>query len=252
MIGKTILNSNDWKKFFGKEIKIPKDNIIFPRMLKKRWGSVELAIISNYIDKNKDYDLIDIGANVGLISLILNDSFKIQNTICFEPDKINYDCLKHNLDGINCSIFNFGLGNKNETVVFYKDNLNNGNHSVYKNKELIKHGFTTTTVDIKTPEYAFNNINLKNSIIYKSDTQGNDVKIVNEMPDTIWKNVELAWLEIWLLDDNNMETFYEKLSQFKIFYHKNQEISLDKLKNVISNLKGKFTDIICAKRNYNQ
>ena len=67
------------------------------------------------------------------------------------------------------------------------------------------------------------------------------------MPDAIWNNVELAWLEIWLLDYNDMEKFYEKLSQFKIFYHKKREISLDQLKNNINNLKGKFTDIICAK-----
>ena len=247
MIENKILDNKDWKKFFGKEIKIPKDNTIFPKILKERWGSTEISIISNYIDKDKEYELIDIGANVGLVSLIMNDSFNIQNTICFEPDKTNYDCLKTNLDGINCNIFNFGLGNNNESLVFYKDNLNNGNHSIYKNKELIKHGYTTATVEIKTPDQAFKNIIIKNDIIYKSDTQGNDVKIVNNMPDTIWNNVELAWLEIWLLDYNDMEKFYEKLSQFKIFYHKKREISLDQLKNNINNLKGKFTDIICAK-----
>jgi len=241
--------SKKYSIFKDIKIKMPKDNVIYPVITRKGlWGKMEMSSLEKMLDTKKVYDLIDVGANVGLITLYLNSKRNlIENSYCIEPDNINFDCLQYNTREIkNCNLFNFGLDRIEGTKTFYKDVRNHGNNSMFKNQELQDAGYEKTNIKLVSVAEFFINKTFFNPIIYKSDTQGNDITIINNIPDIIWNKVNYAIIEVWNMNKEDLDKFLSRLSRFNKFIQGKTEISFEDLKSNILNLGSRQINIICG------
>ena len=94
---------------------------------------------------NKKGKIIDIGANIGLFSILLSDNIENTGTICIEPSLFTANILKQNVQNVpnaevyNCAISNFdGVG--------YIQNY--GGHQTYRlNKNTGSEKVETRTLD---------------------------------------------------------------------------------------------------------
>lgn len=78
----------------------------------------ETKIIMECVNENDT--ILDIGANVGLYTILLN-KYKNCTTYSFEPIKYTFDLLNKNLaiNGMNAKVYNIGLSDKNKVENFY-------------------------------------------------------------------------------------------------------------------------------------
>lgn len=222
--------------FLGKKnenIVAPIDNIILPSILNSgAWESHIIKLIKKYSKKRK-FILLDIGANIGLMSRqIINSKIKISKTFCFEPDKKKIEFIRYNLSKYkNIKIMNYGLGKKDINTKLYKNIYNFGDTS------LVKKTSNFSKAKVKNINKFFSkNLSLnKLPIIYKSDTQGMDEEIILSLKEKFLKNIEILIIEI---NNNrmilkNIEKFNKITKYFNKFYFQNQIIKKKKLLNQI-------------------
>lgn len=248
----TIELNSSWKKFKGHIVSVP-DDVVIKGMLDV-YDRMDNYSITKYpeFDKNIEYNVIDIGANIGMITLEYNDILNVKHNYCFEPDKENFDYLRHNLNILNdkTTLYNFAISDFNGQSKFYRDNRNAGNYSLIINEEQKKYGYTeNTVVDVRTPEFCFSS--LMENIIYKSDTQGIDLKIFVNMPKNILENIKFATLECTPVNNQSLvESFIDIAKQhFKYFYVNEKKTDIDQLSKKIKQLKSwyNFFNIILIK-----
>lgn len=222
--------------FLGKKnenIVAPIDNIILPSILNSgAWESHIIKLIKKYSKKRK-FILLDIGANIGLMSRqIINSKIKISKTFCFEPDKKKIEFIRYNLSKYkNIKIMNYGLGKKDINTKLYKNIYNFGDTSFVKKTS----NFSKAKVK-NINKFFSKNLSLnKLPIIYKSDTQGMDEEIILSLKEKFLKNIEILIIEI---NNNrmilkNIEKFNKITKYFNKFYFQNQIIKKKKLLNQI-------------------
>ena len=142
--------------------------------------SVEhLKIVKKFISINT---FIDVGANKGQFSLLVNSLFPKKNILAFEPIRSEYQIYKKifkNITNIKC--FNVGLGNKIEKKKLYLTK-NKDSSSFFKPSKIQNNLFrntnivTTETVKIKKLSRFLNK--LKKPIFLKIDVQGYELKVL--------------------------------------------------------------------------
>lgn len=97
------------------------------------------------IDFGSDDLIIDVGANIGELSLSLIRNFGV-NVIAVEPDQVEFQALRHNLP--NSVLVNKALWFETSTISFYLANVS-GDSSLFKSKESnSKVLIETTTLDV--------------------------------------------------------------------------------------------------------
>jgi FkbM family methyltransferase len=131
----------------------------------------------NYINT-----FIDVGANKGQFSLLVNSLFPKKNILAFEPIKSEYLIYKkifNNNRNIRC--FNFGLGNKIETQKLYLTKSFDSSsflkpskiqNNLFRNTNIV----STETVKIKKLSRFLNK--LKKPIFLKIDVQGYELEVL--------------------------------------------------------------------------
>ncbi|MFC2494678.1 MAG: FkbM family methyltransferase [Candidatus Absconditicoccaceae bacterium] len=98
-------------------------------------GYYEKGTSSYFCDNIKKGSVfLDIGANIGYYSLIASKKVGLDGrVIAFEPVKKNYEALLKNIEInsiTNVSVFNFGLGNKEETSKIHLIDSDSGKSSI--------------------------------------------------------------------------------------------------------------------------
>lgn len=107
-----------------------------------RPGTSDEAIIQTVLIERKEYlfpmmkpaSVFDIGANIGVVSVILANVYPDAIIHAFEPDEENYYLLKQNVfDYKNIHIYKVALGNKTRDAHLFKstDNNNLGGFSTH-------------------------------------------------------------------------------------------------------------------------
>lgn len=116
---------------------------------------------------------IDIGANVGVYSVLLSGEKKA-NSIAFEPIPDTFRILESNVKINNLenlvNLYNCGLGNEKKKVKFVSD-LDVSNH-VSSDQNII--GENIITVDILT----LNDLNISNPTLIKIDVEGFELEVL--------------------------------------------------------------------------
>ena len=198
------------------------DQLITPNILKSgKWDYFIIEFINKYcLKKRSKFNFIDVGANIGLISLqLINTNRYIKNYFCVEPDIQNYNILKENLSvnkTNNINTYNYALidgKNKKKQKIFI-DKSNFGNYSLIK-----KNNYQIDYVKSYNAKKFLNKIINKYGsykFIYKSDTQGYDEIILLSLGSNIIKRFKILILEISNFDflARNIDKFIEILDQF--------------------------------------
>ena len=198
------------------------DQLITPNILKSgKWDYFIIEFINKYcLKKRSKFNFVDVGANIGLISLqLINTNRYIKNYFCVEPDIQNYNILKENLSvnkTNNINTYNYALidgKNKKKQKIFI-DKSNFGNYSLIK-----KNDYQIDYVKSYNAKKFLNRIINKYGsykFIYKSDTQGYDEIILLSLGSNIIKRFKILILEISNFDflARNIDKFIEILDQF--------------------------------------
>jgi FkbM family methyltransferase len=172
--------------------------------------------------------LLDIGANVGLITLQVSEILKKRgfagpnfSLLCIEPVSTNYDFCSRNLKKIvgehfKWEVMRVALGDQDSDSVIHINNNNFGDSSLLPLvNQLDQREEIVQVVDAKkfSKEYLSN----FDSIVLKCDTQGYDAKILARIPIEIWNLVSALVVEIESYSDiqeSDMEVCLERFMNF--------------------------------------
>lgn len=208
---------------------------IYKNDIKVGKNIINFIYIYNEIFNNEDYKLninydnfviFDIGANMGLFSLWINENFKNTNVHLFEPIDELLDIAKYNLNNMkknnNQFIFNnVGLSNNNYNDIIYYYYYANGLSTINDfNDKLKYHNIVEQLVlNIILQFYIKKQIKLitiKNYIINNNIT-----------------NIDLCKIDVEGFENNVIEGFFDKINIVKIFII---EIEIKNLKIIMKKL----------------
>ena len=205
----------------GSTLLVPADRVLLPAVFSQaawQYDSVEFMI--EKMEKGKRYILLDIGANIGLVTRqLLHRTRGIEVCLCIEPDLQNFATLGFNLGQfgeVELRLFNYALGRAEGELEFYRDLENVGNYSL--NFDAMRNRpFEVTHVRVLDANKWFGREVPSNcAILWKSDTQGSDEIIVAETPWDVWNRVECAIIELWRIakPSFDVEAFRERIESF--------------------------------------
>ena len=227
-----IMNSRDFhKSFVDKVLKFTKSNI--------------------------SYNLIDIGANTGLLTrCLLNNLSNIRNCFLVEPDPDNLFCIKNNLQNFeNINTLDCALDLSDGEKKLFIDQNNKGNLSL--NYEMMtleedKLSFMNSEdnyINVKTKNIKnyFNDIRNENNNIIKIDVQGYDEIIFQEIPRDVLIKTDILFIEITPLKSKKFdeEKFTLNLDLFKKYITSNgNQLTKNEVIQITKRQSGKSFDLI--------
>lgn len=184
-----------------------------------REGTSDEWIINACMVTRKDYLLpaftpkvvFDIGANIGVVSVILANIYPTAKIYAFEPIEDNYRLLKRNTFPYpNVMAIKCGLGEFNGKANIYPsvDNKNHGGFSAH-----IKNG-PGETIEIRSVRDFCNELGTPELI--KIDCEGAEYEILKSIPDigkVKWIAGELHGINEYLLLDRLSQNFFIKASR---------------------------------------
>ena len=227
-----IMNSRDFhKSFVGKVLKFTKSNI--------------------------SYNLIDIGANTGLLTrCLLNNLSNIRNCFLVEPDPDNLFCIKNNLQNFeNINTLDCALDLSDGEKKLFIDQNNKGNLSLnyemmtLKEDKLSFMNSEDNYINVKTKNIKnyFNDIRNKNNNIIKIDVQGYDEIIFQEIPRDVLIKTDILFIEITPLKSKKFdeEKFTLNLDLFKKYITSNgNQLTKNEVIQITKRQSGKSFDLI--------
>ena len=227
-----IMNSRDFhKSFVGKVLKFTKSNI--------------------------SYNLIDIGANTGLLTrCLLNNLSNIRNCFLVEPDPDNLFCIKNNLQNFeNINTLDCALDLSDGEKKLFIDQNNKGNLSLnyemmtLKEDKLSFMNSEDNYINVKTKNIKnyFNDIRNENNNIIKIDVQGYDEIIFQEIPRDVLIKTDILFIEITPLKSKKFdeEKFTLNLGLFKRYITSNgNQLTKNEVIQITKRQSGKSFDLI--------
>lgn len=207
------------------------------RLASHYYGEAQLK----FMDKFRGYDsynLVDIGANVGLFSRqALINLPNIAHVFAYEPDVYNFSDAAYNLapwKGGRLTLCNYGLLDDNGSFELYRDKGNCGNYSL--NNYAMRDSFDKTTVLMRDINTEFD-VWACAPIFWKSDVQGMDEILATFIEPLLWaQNVFAAIIELWRIPKPKLDMgrFREILELYP-----NRELGNNELTNL-------SVDDVCA------
>lgn len=130
-----ITVANDFKIFFNaKDMKGPSFHLVHGKNKGfNDYESIDREEILNSLSKDRPV-FIDIGANIGLFTYWLLNKNKSLVAFCFEPNAINFECLKQTKEInslTNINLYNCAISDKKSQEKLYLSNRNDGGHSLF-------------------------------------------------------------------------------------------------------------------------
>jgi FkbM family methyltransferase len=214
----------------GSIIEIPRDEVIFNKIrFDGTYDLEESKFISKGLKKacsvpKAKVALIDIGANIGLVTLQAMNLAKSDNEVfCFEPIPQHVTALRNNLSELSkkvrVNIQEFGLSDKNGTATIFTEKTNRGNSSLLQSV-VPENGRTQSEIRlVDTKTHFENNFMGFTSFVIKCDTQGMDALILSRIPNLIWENTICAEIEVWALPSiltEDVDTLLCALNKFDL------------------------------------
>ena len=192
--------------------------------------------------------LIDIGANIGSISIPAIKRNYFKKAIVFEPEPFNFSLLKSNIllnqlfDKIDP--FNIALGDTNNShLKFILSKTNYGDHQVKSDNfnQSVSDSFTEIKVECNTLDSQIKNINPKETLIW-IDTQGYEGLILKGARNTLLTKPPLV-IEFWPFGMKKHNS-YVHIKNSLINSNYNKFYNLDDSQNELIKLNEKNLDSI--------
>ena len=191
------------------------------------WDNNILTIISSELSEKREI-VLDIGANIGAISIALAKKHRNIEFHCFEPSPLVYNDLVFNksLNNItNLKAIKFAVSNSTENKINFYSQIsanNMGLSSTKLNPDIDE--YEKILVDnISIDEYA---TDLKHRIaVIKIDTQGSEFSVIKSAEETIKKNRPIIFFEFEEeYFKNNDERVKNKKDILEFFHNINYEL----------------------------
>ena len=126
---------------------------------------------------SNDAVFFDIGANIGLFSLYFKMKFPKLQVHAFEPEELNYSCLKNSIESFafdNFTLNKLGLSDTESDSLLYVDHTNMGGSSVdSENRSGPSQSIKLTTLDNYVRNHKIERID-----VIKIDVEGLEEKII--------------------------------------------------------------------------
>ena len=213
--------------------------------------------VLEYTRSDISYNLIDIGANTGLLTrCLLNNLSNIRNCFLVEPELDNVFCIKNNLQHFkNINILDCALDSLDGEKKLFIDQNNRGNLSLnyemmtLKQDKLRFMNSRDNYVNVKTKNIKnyFNEIINENNNIIKIDVQGYDEVIFQEIPRDVLIKTDVLFIEITPLKSKKFdeEKFNLNLDLFKRYITSNgNQLTKDEVIQITKRQSGKSFDLI--------
>ncbi len=205
----------------------------------------DLRIRNLYENLKPDFHVLDIGANIGLLSLPMSKICENGFVYCFEPDSVNFARLRQNvsLNGCkNIGLFNMALGDQQGSSVLYRvEQSNPGMNRILSeqpDKAMLHETVTVTTLDVLYEEGTLPRVDFM-----KIDTEGFELKVLKGGRHLIERFhpilfVELADINLKAQGTSSRELIdYLESAQYTIYDARDMSLlEKDMLR---------YTDIIC-------
>jgi len=162
--------------------------------------------------KKKNNVAIDVGANIGMMSVRYCKSF--DHVYSFEPISVNFQCLENNTKHLNnITLHKVGLGDVNviETIYNKQDYDNSGGWSVtdWQDTKWMHYNKDTKLISENISINTLDSYNLKPDFI-KIDTQGYELNVLIGAAQTISEYKPIILLEL----DRNKPKLKQKIQKF--------------------------------------
>ena len=209
-------------------IAIPKDNMIYTYVKNYgEWGSIEANYLASIANKehytSSRITLIDFGAHAGLVSKIFLDKFigdKIE-VILVDPLPVNLEAQTHNLRKYSKVVTQCEMAITPLTgVVQFEIDLNNiGASQVKKGLITFNHRNIVEVPGISAQQFELKYLQNFNRIVYKSDLEGLDAKIINQFSENFWNRMVGGIIELdphSNLEKEEIKALSRKFSNFNL------------------------------------
>ena len=177
---------------------------------------------SNYLNKlKKKFHYIDIGANIGIYSLIASKNNKCIKIDAFEPNPAIYKNLKKNLSHLYYANSNeVAITNKFGEIKFYIDLKSSGSSQIDNPKSNLK-------INAVNRDFLKLLINKDQFINIKIDVEGHEHIVLDEIINSFdLKKINSIYIEI-ANDKVVLNNYVHKLKEFKLIYFKNSKKRCD-------------------------
>lgn len=217
-----------YSELYNQELVGYNDYILnFVRQKNELWENQLCNLIVDNLENDKEF--VDIGANIGLISLGVNKISKekgknISNIHCFECDTGTFRMLVNNMITLSNSyvkLYPFAIADKNKLCLMSENNYNRGCNFIYntfdsESTKNYNYSFIPTTnyyekkcyvpaLALDDISYQFNNIG-----VIKIDVEGFEYFVLLGAEDIINKYKPIIIIEIW---DENKEKIIDLLEK---------------------------------------
>ena len=199
------------------------------------YGNYLNSLIKEY---EKEFFFLDIGANIGIFSLIAKNNKNCKKIIAIEPSRLIYKKLKKNLPSKNCALYNLAITNFNGIADLSINKNHSGVSRLINKKDKKKY----KSQKVITKNYKFFDMIYKKlkpyNLIVKIDVEGHQLSVIKEIKKSkIYNDIAIMYIE----NENNYDAkikLQKMLSEFKL-------IKLDK----IINFKDSNINMVFEKKN---
>lgn len=183
--------------------------------------------------------IIDIGANVGIFSMLSRDLYPQAIIYSIEPVVNTFECLKKNLaNDSNIHIFNIALGNSKGKQRMSFSNQNSEISKIAVNGNVV--------VNIQSLDEFIRENNIKQIDLLKIDTEGFEHKVLLGAKNAL-AITRYIFIEITLENNSN----YTLSSLMSLLYSKNYNFNLVSFRNFGDTSEGKAPILDCLLKNIN-
>lgn len=208
------------------------DTVIFGNVRRKKvWDAESIARTLHALIPGRTYDLVDVGANIGLFSIQLMDCLRaigrakdIGQILALEPVPLIRRIAQANFSAVGLdpsALQECALGRRREDLQIFLDAGNGGNNSLLPD-QVPNQLSETITVRVDTlDKILIERGALENNILLKIDVQGFEADVILGISDTLWQQVEVLVLEIspsalTKLSPDDIETLFARLDSFDV------------------------------------
>lgn len=150
------------------------------------------------VDFKPDDVILDLGANLGIISILLSKKFPFTKIYSFEASPINYDNLVKNINDNGCTnitSFNRAVWSKTgEILKIPTSPTNSGGSSIFYKPEFYEKYPVSSVETISLPDIFLEN-NIKSCKLMKIDVEGSEYEIFKNLTSEYYSKINNIAIE---------------------------------------------------------